>query len=288
MNNKDWEIIKLLYEEKSIKNVAIKQFLTQPAVTYRIKQIEEYLETKIIIRGRKGVEFTQQGMYLVRYAKKMLFELNKLKQNIQKVDNEVKGILRIGVASNFARYKLPNILKAFREQYPKVEFKLITGWSSEIIPLLQDGEVHLAIIRGEYNWSGEKILLHQENVSIVSRHFFDLNKLPHIGRIHYKTDSFLSKTIADWWQSRFIYPPKITMEVDHISTCIEMVKNGLGYGIFPDISLDLFNNEIKHHIIKLTDNNNQIIERNSWLLYRQESLELTIVKVFVDHITKYI
>jgi DNA-binding transcriptional LysR family regulator len=281
MEEKDWNMLKTLYVEKSITRTAEKLYISQPAITYRIKQIEKEFGTKIIIRGKKGVEFTSQGDHLVNYSKQMLTKLKQTKEKIQKMDNKIQGTLRLGVSSNFAQYKLPPLLKNFLDQYPDVEFNVKTGWSNEVIQLLQREDVHMGIVRGDHNWPDEKHLLYEEPLCIAAKYPIKIEELPFLGRINYKTGIHLKNTIENWWQSQFTQPPLITMEVDKLETCKEMVKNGLGYGIFPSMSI----REDKDLYQQLLTENKGTILRKTWLLYRKSSLELVLIKAFAKFLT---
>ena len=82
------------------------------------------------------------------------------------MQDEVRGTLRIGVSSNFAQYRLPKILKKFSTNYPNVQFNVNTGWSTDIMKLLDSSSVQLGILRGNYEWYGMKTLLHKERLCI--------------------------------------------------------------------------------------------------------------------------
>ncbi|WP_081833677.1 LysR family transcriptional regulator [Geomicrobium sp. JCM 19055] len=58
----------LYIKEKNITKTARHLFISQPALTARIKQIEEYFETKIVLRERRGIQFTPEGEYLAKQA----------------------------------------------------------------------------------------------------------------------------------------------------------------------------------------------------------------------------
>ena len=280
MEYNNWEVLLTLYEEKNITKTAEKLYISQPAITYRIQQIEKDFNTKIITRGKKGVVFTTQGEYLVNYAKEMMTQLRKTKDHIQNMKKTVQGILRLGVSSNFALYRLPALLKRFLDLYPDVEINVKTGWSSEVLHYLQKEEVQVAILRGDHSWTDEQQLLFEEGLYIVSKERIDLRELPDKGRINYKTDYHLKNTIDNWWYKQFSKPPLVTMDVDRIETCKELVKKGLGYAIFPSISL---NHDENLHTIKLK-NGNKMILRPTWLLYRKSSLELSVINAFVNFI----
>ncbi|WP_010531851.1 LysR family transcriptional regulator [Lentibacillus jeotgali] len=283
MNEKDWELLITLYEEGTITNTAEKLYISQPALTYRIKQMEKTFQAKIISRGNKGVTFTNQGLYLVDYANKMIKELRKTIDEIKNIEGEVQGTLRLGVSSNFALYKLPLLLEGFLSQYPKVEVSLTTGWSSRILSKLQSEEVHVAILRGEHNWTGEQLILNEETLCVTSTDKVNIENLPKLNLIRYHTDFHLKNTIENWWKNKFTMPPQVSMEVDRIETCKELVRKGLGFGIFPSISL---NEEDNFYTVDLEEDNKKIL-RKTWLLHRQELLELNVVNSFVRFIRNH-
>ncbi len=282
MDEKDWLILQTLAEEKNITKTAERLYISQPALTYRLQQIEKEFETTLVIRGKKGIEFTPQGEYLVNYAKEMLLRAQKTKETIKNMEQKVQGKLRLGTSSNFAHYRLPILLKNFLAEYPDVEINLKTGWSSDVIQLVYKEEVHVGIIRGDYQWPEQKHLLYQEPLYIASKKKFDLDDLPHLPRINYMTDAHLKQTIDTWWKSRFTVPPLITMEVDKIETCKELVLYGLGYSIFPSICL---RPDDGLYTIWLTDE--QLIKRNTWIIYRNTALDLLVVKAFVDFVKQF-
>ncbi|WP_141335798.1 LysR family transcriptional regulator [Paenibacillus sp. tmac-D7] len=283
MDEKDWLIIKTLYEKKSISKAAELLYISQPALTYRIQNIEKQFGAQMVSRGKKGVEFTPQGESMVEYAEKMLLELRKTKEMVQNMNDQVRGTLRLGVSSNFARYRLPILLKQFLEIYPEIEIHVKTGWSSEVVNFLYRDEVHIGIVRGENNWHEQIHLLYEEPLCIASTNPIHLQDLPNLPRINYKTDSHLKDSIYKWWQAHYNQPPLITMEVDRIDTCVELVKHGMGYAIIPGIILS---DRDSLHTINLHSSDNKPILRKTWMINRDITLELSVVKAFVDFIKK--
>jgi len=282
MDEKDWLILQTLYEEKNITKTAERLYISQPALTYRIQQIEKEYATTLIVRGKKGIEFTPQGEYLVNYAKEMLLKAQKTKEAIKNMERKVQGMLRLGTSSNFAHYRLPKLLKNFLTEYPDVEINLKTGWSSDVIQLVYKDEVHVGIIRGDYQWPEQKHLLAEEPLFIASKEKFAIAELPRLPRINYMTDAHLKQTIDTWWKNRFTVPPRIMMEVDKIETCKELVLHGLGYSIFPSLCL---RPDDELYTVLLTDE--ELIKRNTWIIYRNATLDLLVVRTFVDFVRRF-
>src|SRR5699024_7212080 len=263
LDEKDWKLLVNLYAEKNITKTAKKLYISQPSLTYRVKQLEKEFGITLLHRGNKGITFTSEGEYLVKYAEKMLSELRQAEDALANMNNQLQGTLRLGSSSNFAHYELPSILEGFIYLYPDIDVQLKTGWSTDILELLQSESIHAAFIRGDIKWSGEKMLLSEERMSIVSKHEINLGDLPQLNYIKYDTDQHLKTTLDNWWIKTFDVPAHVSMEVDRIETCKEMVKKGLGFSVMPNMSLrgedDLYTKEIKI--------DGQPVTRQSWLLY---------------------
>lgn len=284
VDQKDWKILKLLHEEKNITKTAEKLFVSQPSLSYRLKNLEKEMGTDIIFKTKTGVEFTSEGEYLVEYAKNMLQKLQVVKDNINNMSEEISGTIKIGVSSNFAQYILPNLLKSFSNKYPKVRFNVSTGVSSDVYRLLNESAVHIGILRRDYQWSSRKHLLNQESLYIISQNEIEVEKLPAYKQIDYKTDSSLKEIINRWWTTEFASPASIEMEVDRLDTCKELVKSGLGYAIVPEICLK---EEDKLYKLKVESKDGTLINRDTWIMYNEDYENLIIVNKFIEHMRSW-
>ncbi|EGO62320.1 LysR family transcriptional regulator [Acetonema longum] len=283
MDDRDWRILQVLFEQKNITKTAQALFISQPALTARLRQIEAEFGVKIAYRTSKGVQFTPQGEYLAKCAAQTLFNLRQIKEQVMNLENKVAGTLRLGASSYFTMFMLPPLLKLFQRQYPDVEFKVTTTWSKDIHTLVYNQEVHVGFVSSDYDWQGQKLLLFEEPICIASMNKIDVRNLPNLPRINYQTDALIKNLIDKWWRERFSQPPTINMEVDRLVTCKEMVKNGLGYGIMPHLILNGIENL---HKIYLTDKQGKSVQRKTWMIYHQEFLEMNLFKVFVNFVKK--
>lgn len=278
MEYRDWHILQTLYQEQNITKTAQTLYISQPALTKRLRQIEKEFGVQIVHRGSRGVHFTPQGEYLAKCADEMLLRLRKIKEHVSNMGDQVNGTLRLGVSNYFARYKLPSLLKLFKQNYPDVEFKVMTGWSKDVYKSVYNQDVHVGFVRGNYNWTDKKLLLFEETVCVVSKDPIDIANLPNLPRIDYETDPLLHALVENWWTDNYSQPPLIGMEVDKADTCSEMVASGLGYAILPRVVLNGKGDLYMHEI---TDGAGEPIKRKTWMFTHEESMELQMVKAFV-------
>ena len=281
MDEQDWLIIKSLFEKKSITKTAATLFISQPALSSRLQQIEARFGAKLVVRSKKGVQFTPEGEYLVKGSCEMMKRIQVLEEHIHNMRDQAVGTLRIG-ASNFStKYLLPELLMRFKELYPGIEFKVTTGWSRDIVNLVCNNDVHIGFIRGDYSWPGEKLLLFEEKMYVSYKKKISVIDLPHIPRIDYRNDYSIQLLLDKWWDEKFSIPPQIGMEVDKVDTCKEMVLKGLGYAFLPGMILkpndDLFNIEMEYKARKP-------MLRRTWMFYHKETMDLNLVRAFYDFI----
>jgi DNA-binding transcriptional LysR family regulator len=240
-------------------------FITQTALTNRLKNMQEELGVKIVTRESRGVHFTPQGEYLVHCADDILAQFNHIKEHVQSMNqtsgNKVTGTLKLGVSKFFANYELPHLLKLFKDQYPHVEFKIITGWSKDVSQYIHNKDVHIRFIRGDYSDRGlKKHLLFEESISVMSKAAIEMVDLPSLPRVDYSGDYLLNSLVDHWWAENYTQPPLISIEVDHVDTCKEMVLNGLGYGIMSS----RMHKDIKElYKVDLTDQNGHPLRRRT-------------------------
>ena len=284
MTDKDWSMMKILAEEKNITKAAERLYISQPAITYRLKALEKEMGAPLVTRTPSGILLTPEGEHFLKYAKDMLLTLVKTKEKLQSMRDTVQGSLRLGASSVFSHYELPFILKGFVTQYPAVDISLKTGLSHRINKLLQHDEIAIAILRGDYFWSEDKTLLCEEPICIVSATPIDLTALPMQTRITYNTDTPLQTLVEDWWRQTFATPFSSTMEVDSMDTCRELVKQGLGWSVLPAIGLHALEG-LHTHILSWSDG--QPFTRRTWLLCRHAAMELPSVRAFTDFIRDY-
>lgn len=278
MDEKDWLFLQTLYEKKNITQAAKSLYISQPALTGRIQHLEREFNCQILIRKPRGIEFSNEGEVLVRHALKALHELQETKDTIQGMQSAVRGTLRLGCSNIFAKFRLPALLRLFHEEHSSVEIKLRTGFSQKIYEKLLAGSLHIGIIRGDYPWPGSRALLCNEPYYAVSAVPIDLDRLPELPQIHYDTDTPLQLALSNWWFSRYKRPPRTTMEVDNVDTCLRMVQQGLGFALISGLCLK---DAPELHTAKLLGQNGESLQKKTWLYYEESSLRINTVKAFV-------
>lgn len=277
----DFLIIKVLAEEQNMRKAAERLFLSQPALSLRLQSIEKEWNTKIFLRSQKGLTPTPEGELVIDFANKLLQEKEELYEAIQSLTSKVHGTLKIACASIVGQNWLPKVLKDFVQTHPEAKISLLTGWSSEIVKSIYDGESHVGIVRGQTDWKGPKIHLFRDTLYLVDTEMTSVDDVLTTEKpfIQFKSDSNYYQEIQQWWQKHFSTNPKRQIIVDQIETCKQMALNGIGYAILPSITLNGHEDVNK---IPLTNQEEQFeLTRDTWLIGYDAAFELPQVEAFV-------
>lgn len=270
MDTKDWLIIRTVWELKNITHAAQQLQTSQPALSYRLRQIEQKLDVRLFDISSKELIFTPQGEQIAWYAQRFLKDWRQMRESLALADDRLRGEIRIGAYSNYAAYRLPALMRLYHDTYPEVELRLVTGYSHEIMAQLQRGDIHLALVREESNWKEGKRIVDRNHYYAINRNPFRIEDLPMLPQIRISgvPSPYVGDTIDRWWNQRFSKAPHILMTVDKIEICMELVKHGLGYALlanYLDFPPDL-------HSQVLLDVDGAPLPNHSWLLYRNNAL----------------
>ncbi|GEN82447.1 LysR family transcriptional regulator [Sporosarcina luteola] len=284
MDEKDLRLLLYLNQERNITKVAENMFMTQPALSYRLQQIEQSFKAKLFVRGRMGIRPTPKGAVLIDYASEILEKMNEAREALLQMNVEVKGTIKLGVASTFGQYIMPQLLQAFFNEFPEVNVHMVTGLSTDMARKIDNGDVNVALIRGHELWNDRRELICEESLYIVSKEPIDVLSLHDFTNIHYQMDTYLKQIVDRWWKEWFDSTRKSVMKVDNLETGKEMARLGLGYTILPGICLV---GEKELCMQPLETMGGEKFKRQTFLHYREEDLEIAAINAFVGFVKRY-
>ena len=277
MTERDFEILEILNRTKNITHAADLLYINQSALSKRIIAIEEELGVTLMVRSRQGIHFTPEGEKVLYYSQEAKKLLELMREDLKDDNKVISGTLRAGISINYSQYNLPQILSEYKKKFPNVTTHITTEYSRNLFFKITNGEVDIAIVRGEFPWNENKILLEEENICLIYNKQDidkDLSELQYIGR---KTDTTFEREIAQWLRENDLKIKKEGIYVDNINTCVEMVNQGLGWAIVPEICLKSFKGQIKPLVFK----NGQAFTRSTYLLYSNSVAKLPQVREFI-------
>lgn len=144
--NLEWyRVFRTVGQNESFSRAAQALFMSQPAVSQIISQLERELDTRLFNRTSKGVSLTDEGSLLYEYVHSALNLLETGNEKLDELKNLTSGELKIGVGDTISRYYLLPYLEAFHTQFPSIRFKIINGTTVELIAALKSGEADVAV-----------------------------------------------------------------------------------------------------------------------------------------------
>lgn len=119
--------------------------LTPPAVTMQVKELEGHVGMPLFERRGKQVSLTTTGEYMLVYTRKILATIKDAEDAAARLQRAETGVLTIGLVST-AKYFLMRMLAEFRSKHPGVELKLAMGNREQLVQMLQNNEVDIAVM----------------------------------------------------------------------------------------------------------------------------------------------
>lgn len=138
-------------EEKNISKASEKLFVSQPAVSFSIKELEKEVGQKLFVRKSKGVELTLFGKILYDNVKGAIDKFDEIETLSQKFGKIEQGIVRIGASSSNMNQVLLNFLSQFARLYPSIQISMERGTKEQLIAQLYNNALDIIFVdNGDY------------------------------------------------------------------------------------------------------------------------------------------
>ncbi|MDW7693891.1 LysR family transcriptional regulator [Flammeovirgaceae bacterium SG7u.111] len=145
-------------ENLSFSKAANELFISQPAVTKHIKELENKLSSTLFERKGNKIYLTKAGKVTYNYLKKIKQQYEELEFELGRVNDTFKGLLRIGASSTISQYLIPKVIAAFHKRYPSIEIFLFNGNSFEMERRLLENEIDMALVESETSQANIKYI----------------------------------------------------------------------------------------------------------------------------------
>jgi DNA-binding transcriptional LysR family regulator len=120
--------------------------MTQPAVTFQVRQLEEYFNTRLFDRTHNRISLTEAGARVYQYADRIFELYSEMENAVREMTGEISGSLTIGASTTIAEYMLPALLGDFRNQYPDVSIHLKVSNTDGIVSMVENNTIDLGVV----------------------------------------------------------------------------------------------------------------------------------------------
>lgn len=143
------KVFQTVAKRLNFTKAAAELYITQPAVTKHIQELEHYFKTKLFERKGSQIKLTPAGEILFQHTGQIFAVYRNLEFEMNSFSKKHKGGLRVGASTTVAQYVLPPVLAAFHEKFPEVKVTLTTNNTEQIEAALKNNEIDLGIIEGK-------------------------------------------------------------------------------------------------------------------------------------------
>ena len=223
---------------------------SQSGISRMINDLEKEWKITLLERNRTGVKLTSDGSRLLPYAKSLCEEYQKLQIQVDDLHGVQSGIIRIGTFSSVATHWLPNIIKAFQKDYPRIDYELLLGDYTEIEEWIAEGRVDCGFLRLPTRPEFETIYLEQDNLLAILPENHPLAKCDKVPLADLCHEPFMllekgaKAEISEVFERNHLTPQVHFTTWDDYAI-MSMVESGLGISILPQLILK----RIPYHIV---------------------------------------
>ena len=265
MNFQQLKTFCTVLSERSMTAAAQKLFLTQPAVSQQIRQLEESVGVDLFVRGVRKIKPTFQGQTLYEYAQRILNLADQAELAIQTMGEGVKGPLRIGTLNSIGLHVIGSTFSMFLKSNKQVCLQLTYATGHQLLDMLEKGELDLAVLPDAleeykadpkdctkffltntelYLMASAKDQNLPENINLRD---INLRSLVMLSGEYPKFENFLHKEFK-----RQGIVPKTVFESSNIGTLKRVIETGVGWGFLPShaIRKQIKMGRLKHISIK--------------------------------------
>ena len=151
-------ILRAVANDGSFKSAAQTLYITQPAVSLQIQNLEKQLKTTLFDRAKKQVQLTEAGNLLLRYGNRILALCEESSRALDDLSDFQNGKLILGASQTTGTYLMPKIIALFRQRYPNVQVQLHVDSTRRIAWKTVNGQIDIGVVGGEIPLKLRKIL----------------------------------------------------------------------------------------------------------------------------------
>lgn len=234
----------------SISKAANELYVSQPAISYNIKILEERLNCKLFNRTAKGVELTAEATKLMYYVENAYNTLQTGFKMLNDSNDLLQGEIKIGVPTHICIFLVSDIIESFNAKYPGIKFSIVNRSTSEMIDMLERRELDIIIDNYPVYSSREDIsildLIEIDNTFVASNKYSNLikdnnrisvNELKKYPLLLHPEKTSTRKELEEMMQQNSYSKFNPNIEVATTEVMLELVKKGLGIGYFARMSI---------------------------------------------------
>ena len=285
------KILQTITTEGSFKKAATKLYISQPAVSLQIQNLERQLNTPIFYRDKRQARLTEAGQLLLKYSDRILNLCEETCRGLEEIQTLQSGILIIGASQTTGTYLMPRLIGIFRHKYPQIAIELQVHSTRRIAWGVAKGQIDLAIVGGEIPKNlqstlditsyaeDELALILPTSHPFASLEYIQKEDLYRLKFIALNTQSTIRNVIENTLIENGIDSRqfKIEMELNSIEAIKNAVQSGLGAAF---VSVSAISKELELNIIHWAKIKDITISRTLSIIVNPKRYYASSIKIF--------
>ncbi|ASP23521.1 HTH-type transcriptional regulator CynR (plasmid) [Antarctobacter heliothermus] len=272
MDLKQLKYFRQIAESGSISAASQVLGVAQPALSLHVRNMEEHLGTKLLIRQARGVALTEAGSLLLHRAKIVLDEIARIEDDVRNLGASPKGDVRLGLPGTIGDILSVPLVLAVKDRFSDVRLTISDAMSGFVLNWLREGLIDLAVLymrvedktfESELLLSEELVLLAPKNMDVPAR--IAPARLMDLPLILPSTAHGL-RTLLDGWARQYDLTLTTEVEIDSYSNTKTLVERGMGCSILP---FHAVNGSAREGMLRLARFEKQDLRRNVYLVQRR-------------------
>lgn len=278
----------------SFTKAATELFITQPAVSKHIQELEEQYKIKLFDRNGSKISLTKAGELLLKHTKNIFQIYREIDFDLSTLINQQQGTLRLGASTTISQYIIPPLLAHFHQKMKDIKVNLLNGNTEQIESALLNKKIEIGIVEGQSKnqsikytkfLKDELVLVCNSKNPLVNKEEItkeDLTKMQFLMR---EQGSGTLEVIEYALKPFEIKLSQLTVEMQLGST--ESIKSYLmNSNCVAFISIHAINKELKNNELTVIDVKNLMIERFFYIITLQGKTD-SLSELFIKNISSY-
>jgi DNA-binding transcriptional LysR family regulator len=218
--------------------------VTQPAISARIRALEESLGVPLFVRSKTGLALSAAGRALRPHAEQLLHAVASARQAVHDLRPSSGSAIQIAAALSICTYLLPDVLKRFHSAHPKVMITVRSGHSKEVLEMVLGGQAEIGLARSLHHPAVETLSLRDDPLVLVTRPESPIARARRatLDDVAAQPLIFFDRGSSDWTLTHGLFRraglvPNVVLEVETIETAKRMVERGMGLAFLPHLAV---------------------------------------------------
>ncbi|UCV01807.1 LysR family transcriptional regulator [Dechloromonas denitrificans] len=289
MADRRLQVFHAVAKNLSFTRAADALFMTQPAVTFQIKQLEEQYGTRLFERRHGSISLTPAGELVLSYAQRILALSDEMETRLGEMTGEMRGPLLVGASTTIAEFMLPRILGEFNALYPQVRARLIVANSESIEGRVAEHSLDVGLIEAPAKISGlHSQICCTDELQVICTPDYPLAGMSSVTPKALVDYEFISREpgsgtreITDaYFRAHQVAPEnlKTQMELGSPEALKGVVSTGLGFAI---VSRAVVDKEIRLGAL-VAISLKPPLKRSLYLVYPQDRFQSRLTATFIE------